>query len=142
MVKTRREIEIEWGHCDPAGIVFNPRFFEWFDASTARLFAEVGLPKHELVKHYDIIGIPLVDTRARFMIPAKFGDVVVLESEILEFKRTSFNVRHRIHNGGMLAVEGLETRVWTGRDPDDPTRMKGRPIPEDLIARFKTAKST
>ena len=30
----RRQLTVEWGLCDPAGIVFNSRFFEYFDAST------------------------------------------------------------------------------------------------------------
>jgi 4-hydroxybenzoyl-CoA thioesterase len=30
----RRQFMIEWGHCDPAGIVFNSRFFEFFDWGT------------------------------------------------------------------------------------------------------------
>lgn len=32
MLINRRTIRIEWGDCDPAGIVFYPRYFEWFDA--------------------------------------------------------------------------------------------------------------
>ena len=136
MIVARREIEIEWGHCDPAGIVFNPRFFEWFDASTARLFAEVGLPKHEMVRLYDIVGIPLVETRARFLRPSKFGDRVMLESSVHEFRRSSFDVRHQLFNGGELAVDGFESRVWTGRDPADPDRLKSQPIPADVIAKF------
>jgi len=39
--------------------------------------------------------------------------------------------------GGELAVEGRETRVWAGRDPADPSRMKAKAIPEDVIARFR-----
>ncbi len=34
----RRRFPIEWGHCDPAGIVFNARFFEFFDWSAWLLF--------------------------------------------------------------------------------------------------------
>ena len=34
----RRKLTIEWGQCDPAGIVFNSRFFEIFDASTWQMF--------------------------------------------------------------------------------------------------------
>jgi hypothetical protein len=34
----RRQLTVEWGHCDPAGIVFNSRFFEYFDHSTWLLF--------------------------------------------------------------------------------------------------------
>ena len=41
--------------------------------------------------------------------------------------------------GGTLAVEGLEKRVWAGKHPDDPPRMKARAIPDDVIAKFKSA---
>jgi 4-hydroxybenzoyl-CoA thioesterase len=136
MTTARREIEVEWGHCDPAGIVFNPRFFEWFDAATASLFAHVGLPKAEMVKRYDIVGIPLVETRATFIRPVRFGDRVVIESRIKEFRTSSFTVEHQLLNAGTLSVEGFEVRVWAARDPADPGRIVSRPIPSDLKALF------
>ncbi len=37
-----------------------------------------------------------------------------------------------------LCVEGFETRVWVGRDPADPERIKSKPIPSEVIERFKT----
>jgi 4-hydroxybenzoyl-CoA thioesterase len=39
----------------------------------------------------------------------------------------------------ILALEGFETRVWVGRHPDDPTRIKSRPIPEEVIRRLSAA---
>jgi 4-hydroxybenzoyl-CoA thioesterase len=133
----KRDILIEWGHCDPAGIVFNPRFFEWFDFCTAGLFALVGLPKPQMLKLHGIVGIPLVETRAKFISPAKFGDTITIHSEIRSFKRSSFDVEHKLFNGGALAVEGYETRVWVGRDPADPARLKSKPIPQEVMALFR-----
>jgi hypothetical protein len=47
-------------------------------------------------------------------------------------------VQHRIENAGRLAVTGQETRVWTGyHDPHDPERLRAKPIPADVIDRFK-----
>jgi 4-hydroxybenzoyl-CoA thioesterase len=135
-VTSKRQILVEWGHCDPAGIVFNPRFFEWFDFCTAGLFAHVGLPKPELIRKYGIVGIPLVETQAKFLSPSKFGDMVTIESSISSFKRSSFDVEHRLFNAGSLAVEGRETRVWAGRHPDDPSRLKSQNIPQEVIALF------
>jgi 4-hydroxybenzoyl-CoA thioesterase len=132
----KRDILIEWGHCDPAGIVFNPRFFEWFDACTAGLFALAGLPKPQMIKTYGIVGIPLVETRAKFITPSKFGDLVTIESQITGFRRSSFEVEHRLFNAGALAVEGYETRVWVGRDPQDPARIKSQAVPQEVIALF------
>jgi 4-hydroxybenzoyl-CoA thioesterase len=132
----RRQFIVEWGHCDPAGIVFNPRFFEWFDACTAGLFALAGLPKPQMLKVYGIVGIPLVETRAKFISASKFGDLVTIESRIAGFRRSSFEVEHRLINAGALAVEAYETRVWVGRDPQDPTKLKSQAIPQEVIARF------
>ena len=136
MFANTRQILIEWGDCDPAGIVFYPRYFAWFDACTAGLFAAAGLPKPQMIAKYNLLGIPMVDTRARFLVPSKFGDEVSIISSITEFRRSSFDVRHQLMRGETLAVEGFETRVWTVRDPDNPERIKSQPIPAEVIALF------
>jgi 4-hydroxybenzoyl-CoA thioesterase len=128
---------VEWGDCDPAGIVWYPRYFEWFDASTAALFAAAGVSNIAMHKTYRIVGIPMVDTRARFFIPSKFEDELTIESTVTEFRRSSFDVRHRMLKNSQLAVEGFETRVWTVRDLDDPERLRSQPIPAEVIARFQ-----
>lgn len=132
----RRDVFIEWGDCDPAGIVYYPRYFVMFDNSTVALFAAAGLLKHEMVKEYDIVGIPMVDTGAKFYIPSKWGETITIESEISDWKRSSFDVSHRVFKGEELAIEGHETRVWVGRHPDDPEKIKSRPIPDEVKARF------
>ena len=76
MLTIKRNLRIEWGDCDPAGIVYFPRYFAFFDACTVAIFEEVGLPKQALLKQYDIVGFPVVDVSAKFMIPSKFGEVV------------------------------------------------------------------
>ena len=134
----RRQFTVEWGHCDPAGIVFNSRFFEFFDWSAWLLFeAALGVRPSDLGATFGIVGIPLVDAQARFLKPAKFNDVADIASEVSEFRRSSFEVKHRISIGGELAVEGSETRVWAAQDPGDPTKLKGMPIPAEVIERFK-----
>jgi 4-hydroxybenzoyl-CoA thioesterase len=143
MLTNTRHRTVEWGDCDPAGIVFNPRYFEWFDAATAALFARaLGMTKAAMVRRYDIVGIPLVDTRATFLVPCAYGDEVRIESTVAEFRRSSFDVRHRLlRDDGTLAVEGFETRVWVGRAPDRPGGIKAQPIPEEVTARFATPSS-
>jgi 4-hydroxybenzoyl-CoA thioesterase len=133
-----RQLTVEWGHCDPAGIVFNSRFFEFFDWSAWLLFeAALGVRPSGLHAAYGIAGIPLVDAKARFLKPAKFNDVVDIASEVGEVRRSSFEVTHRLIIDGELAVEGMETRVWAGRDPNDPLKLKGMPIPAAVVERFR-----
>jgi 4-hydroxybenzoyl-CoA thioesterase len=133
----RRQFTIEWGDCDPAGIVFNSNFFVFFDSSTWDMFEKVlGVNRADIGKTYDMVGFPLVDVRGRFLKPAKFGELVVVESGVGEFRRSSFDVQHRLTVKGELAAEGTETRVWAGTDPNDPAKMKAKPIPQTVIDRF------
>ena len=135
----RRQLVIEWGHCDPAGIVFNSRFFQFFDWSTWLLFEQaLGIPTFKISAEFGVT-MPIVDVKARFLASAKFGDRVEIASTISEFRRSSFDVQHRIENAGRLAVTGQETRVWTGRDPHDPERLRAKPIPAEVINLFKIA---
>ncbi|MEQ1649639.1 MAG: acyl-CoA thioesterase [Hyphomicrobiaceae bacterium] len=136
----RRTVRIEWGDCDPAGIVFYPRYFAMFDGATQELFrAALGVPKIEWAKSHGIIGIPMVDTRAKFMIPSRYGDDIIIESRVAEFRRSSFDIVHTVHRPEGIAIEATETRVWAGPDPLKPGGIKGVPIPLDVIRAFTKA---
>jgi len=130
----RRTLKIEWGQCDPAGIVFYPQFLIIFDTSTGLLFECTGLSPSAMRKKYAIIGMPLVEQGTKFLRPCRFDDEIVVESEVEVWGRTSFTVRHRILNEGKLAVDGFEKRVWAVLDPDQPGKIKPLPIPADIIA--------
>jgi 4-hydroxybenzoyl-CoA thioesterase len=140
MFTNRKAIHIEWGDCDPAGIVYYPRYFAYFDNCTSALFQAAGLPKHQMLKTYGIVGIPMVDTRARFLAPSRFGDDVVVESSIVQWNRSSFEVYHQLFRGDALAVECWETRVWAARAEGDPDKIEGRTVPDEVIAKFKSSR--
>ena len=136
MLVNRRTVEIEWGHCDAAGIVFFPNYFKMFDHSTHLLFAVAGYPLHELPEKFQAIGVPMVDTRARFIISSKYGDKIDIESRVTEWRRSSFLVEHKVFKGEDLAIEAHDTRVWVGAHPDEPGKLKSRPIPAEVMDAF------
>jgi 4-hydroxybenzoyl-CoA thioesterase len=98
-----------------------------------------GLNKFDLLRKYAFAGTPMVDTRARFLRPTRFGDDVVVESMATEFRRSSFDITHRLLKDGELAVECFETRVWVVRDPADPDRIRAQAVPEEFVALFRLA---
>lgn len=137
MLSNRKEIHVEWGDCDPAGIVYFPRFFEYFDACTNALFETAGFRKAEMLKHYGLLGIPMIDTRAQFYAPVSFGEIVAVETRITEWGRSSFQVEHKLYKGDVLAAEGSEKRVWTVRDARSGTGIRSESIPEEVKLRFR-----
>jgi 4-hydroxybenzoyl-CoA thioesterase len=135
----RQTVRIRWGDCDPAGIVFFPRYFEIFDAATAALFERaLGVTKFAMLKDHEFAGWPMLHTQARFLKPTRFGDDVTIDSSIT-FGRTSFEVEHKLSLAGELCVECQEKRVWIVRDPADPDRIKSHPVPDAVLAKFKSA---
>jgi 4-hydroxybenzoyl-CoA thioesterase len=135
-----RNVRIEWGDCDPAGIIFYPRYFEIFDASTSALFERaLGLTKLELLKAFDFAGFPLARTSARFLKPTRFGDDVSVETKI-SFGRASFEIKHRLSLKGETCVECSEKRVWVVRDADG--RLMSHPVPDAVLAKFNLSPSS
>jgi 4-hydroxybenzoyl-CoA thioesterase len=137
MLVNTRFVRIEWGDCDPAGIVYYPRYLAFFDASTSALIERaLGLTKHQYLKAYDFGGHPLVKTHARFIVPTRFGDDVAIETTVTEIRRSSFDIHHLLTKGGKLAVEGIETRVWVRGDANTAQGMKSSPLPREVIERL------
>ena len=137
MLKNLHTVRIEWGDCDPAGIIFYPRYYDIFDiATTALLERALGMKKIDYLKAYAFAGHPLVETRARFRVPTRYGDEVSVESTVVGCGRSSFSIEHRLSHAGTLAVEGSETRVWVVAHPDDPARMMSQAIPPEVVARL------
>ncbi|MEI9804558.1 MAG: thioesterase family protein [Pseudolabrys sp.] len=129
-----RIVRIEWGDCDPAGIIFYPRYFEIFDASTAALFEHaLGITKFQMLKTLEFTGWPLVRTQARFHKPTRFGDDVTVQSTI-KFGRTSFEIEHKLSLNGELCAECSEKRVWIVRGPQG--HLKPHPVPDAVLAKF------
>jgi len=139
MLTNLRTIRVQWGDCDPAGIVFYPRYFEWFDASTILLFEKAtGLKKIEMLEQHGGAGLALLEARAVFKVASRYGEDLEIETEVTEFRRSSFFVRHRVMKQGGVALEGFETRLWTVRDPADKSRLKSAPLPAAVVATFQS----
>jgi 4-hydroxybenzoyl-CoA thioesterase len=138
MVVSERRFRVEWGDCDPADIVFYPNYMVWFDSCVTSLFGLVGLPLPSLFSSHGIVGIPVVDVKVKFLAASRFGDELRAVSAVTEFGRSSFVIRHQFFKGDTLAVEGFETRVWTGHDPNAPGRLKALPLPQEVLEKLST----
>jgi 4-hydroxybenzoyl-CoA thioesterase len=126
-------LRVEFGDCDPAGIVWFPNFFRWIDAASRHFFVECGVPPwHELERRIGVIGTPLVDTQARFVKSASYGDTLDVETSIPEWRDKSFVQRHRVLRGGDLVMECTEVRVFAARREGGGIRAV--PAPEEVRA--------
>jgi 4-hydroxybenzoyl-CoA thioesterase len=130
-------VQLQWGECDPAGIIFYPTYFRWFDAATWNMFAAAGY--HARRMRAEHMAMPLVTAECQFKNPAQHQDRCEVRSRIARWGGKSFVVTHEVvRDDGTLLAQGSETRVW-GRYENGPgSPLKGQAISEELKALFRT----
>jgi len=140
MRTNRRRVRVEFGDCDPAEIVYYPKYFSWLDQSTHYLFESVGIVWRELPERWGIQA-PLVDAHARFLSPAVWGDDLEIESRVERWGDRSFVIAHRVLNAssGECIVEATETRVCVKLNPSAPKKITAVTVPEAIKEAFQMA---
>jgi 4-hydroxybenzoyl-CoA thioesterase len=129
------EVQVQFGDCDPAGIVFFPNFSRWMDAASLHFFVSHGvLPWRELVKTTGIVGTPLLEISTKFIRPATYGETIQIHTTVIEWRAKVFIHKHLVKRGDTLLCEGLETRAFVIHPPGEPDRIKAIPVPEDIKA--------
>ncbi|MBR2813732.1 MAG: acyl-CoA thioesterase [Reyranella sp.] len=133
---SRYEITVEWGDCDPAGIVYYPSYFRWCDQATYRLFLAAGLKRDDVSSGQWKEGTPLVRAECSFRRPSQHGEKLMIESQVARFGGSSFSISHIFRDAaGEVAAEGSETRIWARKD-GDARSLKSVPIPDEVRRRL------
>ena len=114
--------KVKFKHCDPAGIVFYPRFFEMTNDTVEAFFDEVlSFPFSEM---HQRSGIPTAQIEAQFKAPSRLGDVLRIVMTCERLGRTSLDIRFVAGCGEDLRFTASATLVLvdnTGR----PTAWSG-----------------
>jgi len=129
-------VQLQWGECDPAGIIFYPTYFRWFDAATWNMFAEAGF--HAKRMRAEHRSMPLVAAECEFENPAEQEDRCEVRSRVARWGGKSFVVGHQVVRAdGVLLAKGSETRVWGRYENGLGSSMKGQTIGEELKTLFR-----
>ena len=126
-------VDVQFGDCDPAGIVFFPNFSRWMDAASLAYFRACGLPPwREMTALPNSAGTPLLEIHTRFVQSATYGETLDVHTSIVEWRAKVFIQQHRVLRGETLICEGRETRAFCVRTDDG--RLKAVPIPDFVRA--------
>jgi 4-hydroxybenzoyl-CoA thioesterase len=125
------QVQVEFGDCDPARIVWFPNFFRWIDAASRHFFITCGVPPwHETAQTMGMIGTPLVDTHASFKKTASYGDVLQIHTSIAEWRSKSFVQSYRIMRGEDEIMTCQEVRIFAA--DKEGGGIRALPVPESI----------
>ena len=111
-------VNVQFGDCDPAGIVFFPNFSRWMDEASLAFFMACGVPPwRELVKTRGIIGTPLLEIHTKFIRPATYGETIHVHTTVEDWAAKTFRHRHVVKRDGAVLCEGTEVRAFASATP-------------------------
>lgn len=131
MLDFSTDIQVSFGDCDPAGIVYYPNFFRWIDRTFHALLREKLGGHAGLCRDLDAQGLGLMNVEMAFKSPAVEGDLLHLRIVEITWTRKSYDIRYQAHIGQRLVFEAVETRgMFVRRDgrmaAGDVTPLKDR----------------
>ena len=126
----QRTIPIEFNHCDPAGIVFYPRYFEMTNSVIENFFADVVGRSFASMHSGAQNGVPTVSIVAEFVAPSRLGDKVLFALQIAKLGRSSVTVTIEGRMTEELRMRATLTLVWIDG-------MKAAAWPDDMRARLQ-----
>lgn len=127
MTGVRLRVPVRFRHCDPAGIVFFPRYLEMLNDALEDLMAALGRPFDRL---HGTHAVPTVRLEADFARPSRLGDVLELRLDVLELGTSSVTLAAEARAEDELRFRARQVVCWTERDPDGAFRPA--PLPADL----------
>ena len=108
-----RTVPIEFNHCDPAGIVFYPRYFEMMNSVVENFFAEaVGWSFARMHTGGARNGVPTVAINCSFMAPSRLGEKVTFTLVATGIGKSSLDVRITAAKDGEVRLASDNTLVW------------------------------
>lgn len=129
MTRFERTTLVRFEDCDPAGIIFYPRFFalvnrlveDWFAEDLGHSFRALHIEQRK--------GVPTVQFACDFKAPVRLGDALNMRLKVAHLGASSCQMLIEARLGDVLAAQFEQTIVYT-----DLASMKSEPWPDDLRA--------
>ena len=123
------KVKVEWGDCDPYGIVFYPNFYKWMDSAQWSYFNKIKQPITKLEKIYGIVGLPLVHTEANYISACYREDILKIETRLIKITKSTIKLAHVIKRKNIEVCSGSETRIWA---KNIEGKITSSPIPNEV----------
>jgi 4-hydroxybenzoyl-CoA thioesterase len=122
-----------WGECDPAGIVYTPRFADWTVEALEMLFSSmIGISWPQLHRSLGL-GAPMVALKIEFSSSVRPGDEVEIHLRIVKIGRTSLTAGITGSVDGTKCFSSEITTVFV----DTRTNLPA-PIPQSIRERLSS----
>ncbi len=125
----RCEIRVIYGDTDQMGVVYYANYLRFMEAGRNEFIRAHGLRYRDFEERFEL-RLPVADASVSYKVPARYDDVIAVETALAELKRASVRFAYRIVRGEELLATGETVHACVDLDG------RIRRLPAELVARL------
>jgi acyl-CoA thioester hydrolase len=128
----KAEHRVIYADTDAGQVVYYANYFRWFESGRREIMRALGISYIELEKKGVIM--PVVEAHCNYFHPARYDDVVLIETKIADVKEKSVKFENKIYRkkDKKLLASGYTINVFVDRK-----RMKSIRIPDGIRRKIR-----
>lgn len=105
-------LRVIYGDTDQMGVVYYGNYLRFFEVGRTELLRQKGLRYRDVEERYGIL-LPVVDAQVRYRHPARYDDLLLIETEVAALGKASIRFAYRIlrNEDAKLLAEGSTTHA-------------------------------
>ena len=97
---------------DQMKVVNHATYLRWFESARNEMLRAIGFPYASLEEQGYML--PVVELACRYLLPARYDDVIKVESRLVELKRATVAIEYRIRLAERASTPGMNHPVAIG----------------------------
>lgn len=122
-------LRVRYAETDASGVVYHANYLVWFEHGRGEWFWQQGRDYHRDVEARGL-NWPVVEAHARYLAPARYGDLVTVRTVLKELQTRAFTLEYEIINA---ETQQVLCRGWT-KHLNVNNEWRVVPLPEDIRA--------
>ncbi len=123
----RTELRVIYGDTDQMGVVYYANYLRFMEAGRNEFIRAHGLRYRDFEERFGL-RLPVADAAISYKLPARYDDVVAVETSLAELNRASVRFAYRIVRGDDLLATGETVHACVDLDG------RIRRLPPELVA--------
>jgi acyl-CoA thioester hydrolase len=129
------QLRVIYGDTDQMGVVYYANYLRYFEAGRNEFIRGKGMRYRDFEERYSLM-LPVTEASVRYLAPARYDDLLSLETSLEEIRRASASFAYRL-------LREDQQVLATGRTVHACVDMEGklRRLPEELVTRLSTGEA-
>lgn len=118
-------VRVYYEDTDAQGVVYYANYFRFMERARTEWLDALGIDHRSMMNENNRI-LVVTDAHAKFLIPARLGDSLVVTASLKRLSRASFDIEQNIYrdsSAGALLIRGGVTAAYVAADTMKPKRI-------------------